>query len=93
MDIAARRRRCTAPAVAQPCVSEEVAVGWSSLPEWLRVGAVVTDSMTHRRGEVQPWPYYSDRAPTHAWLRPAGGGREWTAQIANLRPAERQGRA
>ncbi|MGP3951825.1 hypothetical protein [Streptomyces sp. 7N604] len=91
MDIAARRRKRTALAVAQRRVSAEVAADWSPLPEWLTVGALVTDSKTGHKGEVQPWPYYFDCAPTHAWLRPVGGGREWTAEIANLRPAEDQG--
>lgn len=91
MDIAARRRKLAALAAAQRRVSVEIAAGWSSFPEWLTVGALVTDAKTDRNGEVQPWPYYSDCAPTHAWLRPVGGGREWTAEIAHLRPAEGQG--
>lgn len=91
MDIAARRRKRTALAVAQRRVTVEVAAGWSSLPEWLTIGALVTDSKTDRRGEVQPWPYYSECAPTRAWLRPVGGGREWTAKVTDLRPTEGKG--
>ncbi|MFJ5550513.1 hypothetical protein [Streptomyces sp. NPDC093225] len=68
----------------------EAAAGWSSLPEWLTFRALVIDTGTSRRGEVQPWPYYSERPPTSVWLRPEGGGREWTASIDSLRPARGQ---
>ncbi|RKT04587.1 hypothetical protein BX286_2547 [Streptomyces sp. 3211.6] len=74
-------------AVSQRPVTVEAAAGWSSLPEWLTVRALVIDTGTGRRGEVQPWPYYSERPPTSAWLRPEGGGKKWTAPIDGLRPA------
>lgn len=54
--------------------------------EWLRVGALVVDTRTGRTGEVQEWPYLASSAPNRAWLRPVGGGREWTPRIADLRP-------
>ncbi|MFF4387051.1 hypothetical protein ACFY0G_09745 [Streptomyces sp. NPDC001552] len=77
-------------AVSQRPVTVEAAAGWSSLPEWLKVRALVIDTGTGRRGVVQPWPYYSERPPTCVWLRPEGGGREWTAPIDGLRPARGQ---
>ncbi|MFK0233480.1 hypothetical protein [Streptomyces vinaceus] len=80
-------------AVSQRHVTVEAAAGWSSLPGWLTVRALVIDTGTGRRGEVQPWPYYSECPPTSAWLRPEGGGREWTAPIDGLRPARGQSAA
>ncbi|MFD6915370.1 hypothetical protein [Streptomyces virginiae] len=74
-------------AVSGRPVTVEAAAGWSSLPEWLTVHALVIDTGTGRRGEVQPWPYYSERPPASAWLRPEGGGKEWMAPIDGLRPA------
>ncbi|WP_031510932.1 hypothetical protein [Streptomyces megasporus] len=58
------------------------------LPDWLTTGALVLDTRTGRRGEVQDWPYPASATPTRAWLRPVGGGREWTPRIADLRPVE-----
>lgn len=57
-------------------------------PDWLRVGAVVLDTRTGRSGEVQEWPYRALAAPAQAWLRPVGGGLEWTPRVADLRPVE-----
>ncbi|WP_101258703.1 hypothetical protein [Streptomyces barkulensis] len=59
-----------------------------SAPDWLAAGALVLDTRTGRRGEVQDWPYPASAAPTRAWLRPVGGGREWTPHIADLRPVK-----
>lgn len=55
-------------------------------PDRLSAGALVLDTRTGRRGKVQDWPYPVSAAPTHAWLRPVGGGREWTPRIDDLRP-------
>ncbi|MFJ6568040.1 hypothetical protein ACIQNU_11490 [Streptomyces sp. NPDC091292] len=44
-------------------------------------GAVVYDPGTHKVGE------YRDRAGPYVMLRPVGGGREWEADPARIRPA------
>lgn len=61
-----------------------------AVPRWLRPGVLVEDARTGRPGVVaavglrmggqQVGP--ADRV----WLRPAGGGREWTAAAADLTP-------
>lgn len=49
--------------------------------ESLETGSVLYDPATDRVGE------YLDRAGPRAVLRPVGGGREWEADPASLRPA------
>ncbi|MFF9041457.1 hypothetical protein ACF090_38995 [Streptomyces sp. NPDC014892] len=44
-------------------------------------GQLVYDPRTRRVGE------YRDRVGPYAMLRPVGGGREWEADPATLRPA------
>ncbi|MFI5686839.1 hypothetical protein [Streptomyces sp. NPDC051636] len=50
-------------------------------PKALERGAVVYDPATRKVGE------YQDRSGPYALLRPVGGGREWQADPAALRPA------
>lgn len=50
-------------------------------PKALERGALVYDPATHKIGE------YQDRSGPYALLRPVGGGREWQADPAALRPA------
>ncbi|TKA04751.1 hypothetical protein FCI23_34820 [Actinacidiphila oryziradicis] len=45
------------------------------------VGAVSVDAKRNRVGRVM------GRTETRVWLRPIGGGREWVAVLADLRPA------
>ncbi len=82
--------RCDQVRVALPVTQRhagfEAADAAAQLPEWLRVGALVVDTRTGRSGEVQEWLYPALSAPTRAWLRPVGGGREWTPLVADLRP-------
>lgn len=49
-------------------------------------GTLLFDPATHRVGE------YQDRSGPYAMLRPVGGGREWQADPAVLRPATDQER-
>lgn len=78
----------TAPATGRRRVNADALSGPASLPDWLIAGALVLDTRTGRRGEVQDWPYPASAAPIRAWLRPVGGGREWTPRIADLRPVD-----
>lgn len=63
---------------------------------WLKPGAAALDTATGQVGEVQQVgpaydlgdPVSSRRERGTVWLRPRGGGREWTAQAGDLRPAE-----
>lgn len=93
MDAAARSRQARTRLTASQRHVDLGAVGSCSFPEWLTVGALVVDTETGRRGEVQEWPYPVSSAPTRVWLRPAGGGREWTPRIADLRPARAEGQS
>ncbi|MGI5197313.1 MULTISPECIES: SRPBCC family protein [Streptomyces] len=52
----------------------------------LRPGALVYDPGTRKVGE------YRDKAGPYAMLRPVGGGREWEADPALLRPATQEER-
>lgn len=62
-----------------------------AVPRWLRPGVLVEDTRTGRpavvaavglrMGGQQIGP------PDRVWLRPAGGGREWTAAAGDLTPA------
>ncbi|WP_203615700.1 hypothetical protein [Streptomyces sp. SID13726] len=47
----------------------------------LEPGAVVYDPASRKVGE------YRDKAGPYAMLRPVGGGREWEADPAQIRPA------
>ncbi len=61
-----------------------------ALPVWLHEGAWVFDARTRREGIVQYLgePYdRTGKCVTTAYLRPEGGGTEWTADIRYLRPA------
>ncbi|MFE3162422.1 hypothetical protein [Streptomyces sp. NPDC059224] len=49
-------------------------------------GELIYDPATRRVGE------YQDRAGPYAMLRPVGGGREWEADPARIRPATREER-
>ncbi|MFJ5973953.1 hypothetical protein [Streptomyces sp. NPDC093060] len=49
--------------------------------EPLEPGSLLYDPATSRVGE------YQDRSGPYAMLRPVGGGREWQADPASLRPA------
>lgn len=89
MDTTTRHHRAsTAPATSRRAANARTAAGPAPLPDWLAAGALVLDTRTGQRGEVQDWPYPASAAPTRAWLRPVGGGREWTPRIADLRPVE-----
>lgn len=87
MDAARRRWKRTTVVVAQRRASVNAAADGVPPPAWLTVGALVVDTNTRRRGEVQDWSY-PDSTPVWAWLRPVGGGREWTPRISDLRPTE-----
>ncbi|MEU2712494.1 hypothetical protein [Streptomyces sp. NPDC007205] len=50
-------------------------------PAGYEPGTVLYDPATHRVGE------YQDRSGPYALLRPLGGGREWQADPAAVRPA------
>ena len=52
----------------------------------METGALLYDPATDRVGE------YQDKAGPYALLRPVGGGREWQADPASLRPATDQER-
>ena len=61
---------------------------------WLRRGATALDTATGQVGEVQQvGPGYdlgssaAKRERGTVWLRPVGGGREWTTKVGDLRPA------
>jgi hypothetical protein len=58
-------------------------------PAWLHEGARVYDPKSDREGIVQfigdPW---TGAACGTAYLRPEGGGAEWTAPANSLRPAD-----
>jgi hypothetical protein len=47
----------------------------------LERGALMYDPVTRKVGE------YQDKAGPYAMLRPVGGGREWQADPAQIRPA------
>lgn len=53
---------------------------------WL--GQMVTDTMTGRRGELRAIAPDLEEEPV-AWLRPVGGGREWTTALEALANPER----
>jgi hypothetical protein len=55
-------------------------------PKALRRGALVYDPATRKVGE------YQARSGPYAMLRPVGGGREWQADPAALRPATQRER-
>lgn len=63
-----------------------------ALPAWLHEGAPAYDPDQDREGIVQfiGEPFDPSRKDT-AYLRPAGGGTEWTAKVARLRPARSAG--
>ncbi|MFI6409132.1 hypothetical protein [Streptomyces sp. NPDC050548] len=52
----------------------------------METGALLYDPATDKVGE------YQDKAGPYALLRPVGGGREWQADPASLRPATDQER-
>ncbi len=46
-----------------------------------QVGDLVWDAAANKLGKLMA------RSPSAVWLRPAGGGREWTARTQDVRPA------
>ncbi|NEA72478.1 MULTISPECIES: hypothetical protein [unclassified Streptomyces] len=57
--------------------------------DWIKEDTLVLDTSTHRVGEVQQigtcYPT-SAEATEFAWLRPSGGGVEWSAPLSALEP-------
>ncbi|MEV7595782.1 hypothetical protein AB0O91_00130 [Kitasatospora sp. NPDC089797] len=49
--------------------------------EWA-LGATAYDRRTKRTGEVREIVHLI--SGPHAWMRPAGGGKEWTAPLISL---------
>lgn len=59
--------------------------------DWIKQDALVLDTSTHRVGEVQQIgsAYPSDASSMEfAWLRPPGGGVEWSAPLSVLEPVD-----
>ncbi|GAB2618621.1 hypothetical protein GCM10027168_58670 [Streptomyces capparidis] len=54
---------------------------------------LVLDTATGHVGVVRAVgdPYTYDRSPSCVWLLPVGGGFEWRARIADVRPAPATG--
>lgn len=74
-------------AVSQCPATVEAAPGWSSLPRWLTIRALVIDTGTGREGEVQAWPYYSwTHPPAPGCGRRAAERSGWPRSVG-LRPA------
>ncbi|MCZ4097065.1 hypothetical protein [Streptomyces sp. H39-C1] len=59
--------------------------------DWIKQDALVLDTATHQVGEVQQIgsAYPTGASPEEfAWLRPPGGGVEWSAPLAALEPVD-----
>ncbi|MBF9068332.1 hypothetical protein [Streptacidiphilus fuscans] len=55
---------------------------WSEPPQ---AGALLYDAVKDKVGEFRSMTQHDDRY----WLRPVGGGHEWSARLESLHPAER----
>ncbi|MDH6131947.1 hypothetical protein P3T37_001321 [Kitasatospora sp. MAA4] len=57
-------------------------------PEWT-VGNAARDTRRDRIGQIQEIVHFI--SGKYAWMRPIGGGKEWTAPLACLAPLDPDG--
>ncbi|MGQ5635446.1 MULTISPECIES: hypothetical protein [unclassified Streptomyces] len=80
-----RPDRATVTAAAQAHAETQAAARAARTAERLPIGELAYDTRRKRKGVVM------DHLDGYVWLRPQGGGTEWTAQPGDVEPAASEG--